>query len=71
MRRWHPEVKARLNTANRVVKCQKVQNPDGSEEYVCGRCETHWYGSEKPKCLTRREVGHMWIARIKSNLGME
>lgn len=63
--RLHPNVKARTNRAARVAKCQKMANPDGTASIVCPRCEVTWHVEDpKPKCLTRREVGAIWIKRI-------
>jgi len=64
-KRYHPTVKARMNRANRVAKCQKIADPDDGAIIVCERCEVTWHVEDKkPKCLTRREVGEMWIKRI-------
>ena len=60
--RYHPEVKLRGNKADRVTKCQALENKYGA---VCDRCEVSWYGDDKPKCKTRKEIGYMWIERIK------
>jgi hypothetical protein len=70
--KYHPTVKARMKRVQRVDRCRKMANPDGTASIVCNRCETKWHVEDKkPKCLTRDDVAQMWLKRMRIMNGVE